>query len=115
NTLHANLIGLSLPRHNANADRGRTMQSQSLHCPNLAESADALPRLDIDPYTTANLLDPYPMHEMLREAGPVVWLTPYRIYACARYDEVKAVLSDHETFISGAGVGLTNFNLEKPF
>lgn len=74
-----------------------------------------LPVLDIDPYSHENLLNPYPIHEQMREAGPVVWLKPYGIFACARHQEVHAVLNDHATFISGAGVGLTNFNLEKPF
>ena len=31
----------------------------------------AFPKLDVDPYATENLIDPYPMHERLREAGPV--------------------------------------------
>jgi cytochrome P450 len=35
--------------------------------------------------------------------------------ACARHAEVHAVLNDHVTFISGAGVGLANFKLETPF
>jgi 4-methoxybenzoate monooxygenase (O-demethylating) len=74
-----------------------------------------IPQLDLDPYAEANLLDPYPMHEVLRQAGPVVWLKPYGVFACARHQEVHAVLNDWETFISGAGVGLTNFNLETPF
>lgn len=74
-----------------------------------------IPQLDIDPYSESNLLNPYPMHEILREAGPVVWLSPYKIFACARHQEVHAVLNDWETFISGAGVGLANFNLEDPF
>ncbi|MFL6660570.1 MAG: cytochrome P450, partial [Rhizobacter sp.] len=75
-----------------------------------------IPELDIDPYSRENLLDPYPMHERLREAGPVVRLTPYpRLLACARHADVHAVFNDHATFISGAGVGLTNFNTETPF
>lgn len=74
-----------------------------------------LPVLDIDPYSHDNLINPYPIHEIMREAGPVVWLKPYGIYACARHQEVHSVLNDHATFISGAGVGLTNFNVEKPF
>lgn len=74
-----------------------------------------IPELDIDPYAPENLINPYPMHEILREAGPIVKLKPYGVYACARHDEVHRVLTDYETFISGAGVGLTNFNLEKPF
>lgn len=75
-----------------------------------------LPELDIDPYSAENLIDPYPMHEHLREAGPVVRLTPYpSVVVCARHEQVHAVFNDHATFISGAGVGLTNFNLETPF
>jgi 4-methoxybenzoate monooxygenase (O-demethylating) len=76
----------------------------------------SIPELDIDPYQTENLIDPYPMHQRIREAGPVVRLTPYSgLLVCARHAEVHAVLNDHEAFISGAGVGLTNFNLETPF
>ena len=75
-----------------------------------------LPELDFDPYAPEHLLDPYPMHQALREAGPVVKLRPYpRVFACARHEEVHAVLNNHATFISGAGVGLTNFNEEEPF
>ena len=74
------------------------------------------PELDIDPYSSENLHDPYPMHQRIREAGPVVRLTPYpSVVACARHEQVHAVFSDHVNFISGAGVGLANFNLETPF
>lgn len=79
-------------------------------------TTSAIPELDWDPYATANLLDPYPMHEAVREAGPVVRLKHYpTVVACARHEQVHAVLNDHATFISGAGVGLTNFNKEAPF
>ena len=75
-----------------------------------------IPQLDFDPYASENLLDPYPMHEAVREAGPVVKLRPYpTLVACARHEQVHAVLNDHASFISGAGVGLTNFNQEAPF
>lgn len=75
-----------------------------------------MPELDVDPYATANLLDPYPMHHALREAGPVVRLPAYgSLLACARHADVHAVFSDHVRFTSSAGVGLTNFNLETPF
>ncbi len=77
---------------------------------------DTLPIVDVDPYAPANLLDPYPMHAVLRDAGPVVRLAPYpSVVACARYAEVQAVLSDHARFVSGAGVGLANFRLEAPW
>ncbi|MBX3605669.1 MAG: cytochrome P450 [Piscinibacter sp.] len=75
-----------------------------------------IPELDLDPYAEQHLLDPYPMHARLREAGPVVRLKPYPgVVACARHEQVHAVFNDHATFISGAGVGLTNFDLETPF
>lgn len=79
-------------------------------------TTERIPELDDDPYSAENLIDPYPMHERIREAGPVVRLTSYpSLLACARHEQVQAVFGDHETFISGAGVGLTNFNLEAPF
>jgi cytochrome P450 len=73
------------------------------------------PVVDVDPYAHEVLLNPYPTHERLREAGPVVWLPQYGIFGCARHEQVVAVLGDHATWISSAGVGLTNFRLEKPF
>lgn len=75
----------------------------------------SLPELDLDPFSAENLEEPRAMHEALREAGPVVWLSRYGIFATARHDEVHAVLNDWETYISSAGVGLANFNKETPF
>lgn len=75
-----------------------------------------LPELDLDPYSPENLIDPYPMHQAVREAGPVVRLKPYpSVLACSRHEQVHAVLNDHASFISSAGVGLSNFNREAPF
>ncbi|MDB5899094.1 MAG: cytochrome [Ramlibacter sp.] len=74
-----------------------------------------VPAVDIDPFSDAFLTDPYADHERMREAGPVIWLTKYGIYATARHAEVRAVLNDHENYISSAGVGLANFNKEAPF
>jgi 4-methoxybenzoate monooxygenase (O-demethylating) len=67
---------------------------------------------DIDPFAREFLADPYPLHEQLREAGPVVRLTRYDCWAVARYEQVCAVLNDWETFGSGGGVGLANFHKE---
>lgn len=73
------------------------------------------PVLDIDPFSTDFLTDPYADHARMRDAGPVVWLSKYEIFATARHQEVRAVLNDHENFISSAGAGLANFNKETPF
>jgi 4-methoxybenzoate monooxygenase (O-demethylating) len=82
---------------------------------NVMTASATPPELDIDPYSAENLLDPYPMHERVREAGPVVRLKPYGVFACARHGEVHSVLGDWQNFISSAGVGLANFNTETPF
>ena len=73
------------------------------------------PALDVDPFSDAFLADPYPDHEVLREAGPVVWLNKYEVYASARHAEVQHALEDWRTFSSAAGVGLANTQKEEPF
>lgn len=74
-----------------------------------------VPVLDLDPFATEVLIDPYPYHARLREAGPVVWIPKYGIYATGRHEQVRQVLNDHESYISSAGVGLANFHKETPF
>ena len=69
----------------------------------------------IDPFSHAFLSDPYPHHEAMREAGPVVWLEHYGIWAMARHQEVRDALTDWETYCSGAGVGLSDFRKEPPW
>jgi len=75
----------------------------------------SIPTSDIDPYTEEYFEDPFPAHEALREAGPVVWLNRYNVFAVARYDEVRTVLTDWASFSSARGVGLADFKKEKPW
>jgi 4-methoxybenzoate monooxygenase (O-demethylating) len=75
----------------------------------------AVPVCSIDPFDEAVLADPYPMHEQLRELGPVVRLSAYDIWAMARYEHVQAALIDHDTFCSSAGVGLSDFRKQTPW
>ncbi len=75
-----------------------------------------IPVLDVDPYAPENLADPYPMHTLMRDTGPVVRLKAYpTVVVCARHQEIHAVFNNAQTFISGAGGGLANFNTEEPF
>jgi hypothetical protein len=74
-----------------------------------------IPNSDIDPFSMEFLADPHPAHERLREAGPVVHLDKWNVYAVARYAEVWAVLNDPQTFCSSRGVGLSDFSREKPW
>ena len=70
------------------------------------------PTLDIDPFSNEVLANPYEFHHALREAGPVVTLSAYGIYAVGRYDEVKSVVSDFETYTSTGGMGMSD--IRKP-
>ncbi|SFF74531.1 cytochrome P450 [Blastococcus tunisiensis] len=78
-------------------------------------SSTGLPTSDADPFDHAVLEDPLPLQAALREAGPMVHLSRYDVYAMARYAEVHAALVDWQEFQSGAGVGLSNFRFEKPW
>jgi cytochrome P450 len=69
----------------------------------------------IDPFSTEFFEDPHRIHAELRDAGPVVWLERYGIWAVARYQEVHAVLNDWQTFCSSRGAGLSDFAREKPW
>jgi hypothetical protein len=51
--------------------------------------------LDLDPFDEAFLSDPEAHHDALRDAGPVVFLESYGIWAMARYSEVHAAIRDH--------------------
>src|SRR6478736_1097751 len=77
--------------------------------------SSAVPHLDVDPFDMNFFADPYPTHELLREAGPVVYLDKWNVYGVARYGEVHAVLNDPATFCSSRGVGLSDFKKETPW
>ncbi|PXY27725.1 cytochrome P450 [Prauserella muralis] len=77
--------------------------------------AGTLPVNDADPFAPEHLETPEPLHAALRDAGPVVYLARYDVYALARYEQVHAALVNWQDFQSGAGVGLSNFRYEKPW
>lgn len=78
-------------------------------------TAPDVPHLDFDPFSIEFFDDPFPTHEKVREAGPVVFLDKWGVYGVARYAEVHAVLNDPLTFCSSRGVGLSDFAKEKPW
>lgn len=75
--------------------------------------AAEFPVLDVDPFSDEFLTDPYPFHERIREAGPVVWLERYRVWGMARHQQVQGALMDWDRYGSSAGVGLSDFRKEK--
>lgn len=75
----------------------------------------SVPKSDIDPFDDTFLANPYPFHEQLREAGPVVWLERYGIWATGRHAEVVAAFADWETFSSASGVGIDDLRRNAPW
>jgi 4-methoxybenzoate monooxygenase (O-demethylating) len=73
------------------------------------------PDVDFDPFSDANLDDPFTAYERVRQIAPVVRLPQYGCYAVLDFDVINTVLADWETFSSAAGVGLINFNRDKPW
>jgi cytochrome P450 len=67
-----------------------------------------IPRYGADLFTDDVLDNPYGHLRRLREAGPLVWLEAHGMYAATRYDEVRVILGDHDTFVSGNGVALND-------
>ena len=80
-----------------------------------AAELNSAPELDLDPFSLEFLVDPYASHATLRDAGPVVRLSRYGIWAVARYAEVLAILQDWKTFCSGRGTGLCDLAKEEPW
>lgn len=79
------------------------------------EAPDAIPVLDDDPFSEANLAEPLACQARLREAGPVAWLSRYGFYAVGRFAEVERVMSTWRIFSSARGVGPVDFAKQKPW
>ncbi|PZO75025.1 MAG: cytochrome P450 [Sphingomonas hengshuiensis] len=74
-----------------------------------------VPHIDLDPFSAQSLSAPHGWYGVLQDAGPVVWLDSYGVYASARYAEVADALKRHDTFCSSRGVGLSDFAHETPW
>jgi len=77
-----------------------------------AAVSNAIPTLVADPFAMETLRNPYPFHQELRDVGPVAYISKYNSYAVGRFEEVKAVLKDWQSFTSTAGAGLSD--IRKP-
>jgi len=66
------------------------------------------PSLDIDLFSDEAIANPYPGYQEIRDAGPVVWLSQYDMWAIGRYDDVRAALRADSTLLSGKGVAMND-------
>ena len=62
------------------------------------------PVLAEDLFSDGAIEDPYPLYRRLRDLGPVVRLAAQDLLAVGRFADVRAVLADAGTFVSGQGV-----------
>ena len=69
---------------------------------------ETLASMSLDLFGDEELLNPWPFYAEIRNSGPVVQLENYDFYAVGRYDDVRQVLWDQDTFISSEGVGLND-------
>ena len=68
------------------------------------------PRYPVDLFTDEALQSATEHYQNLRELGPIVWLEAHDAYVLPRYAEVRAALSNAETYCSGQGVALNDLS-----
>lgn len=70
--------------------------------------------IEFDPQALSEAPDPYPTFARLREEQPVHYSPERDLWVVSRYDDVRRVLLDAETFASGKGTVPTGFVAAKP-
>jgi 4-methoxybenzoate monooxygenase (O-demethylating) len=68
--------------------------------------------VDADPYADEVLENPHEMYRIVREAGPVAYLTLYDVLVMGRHRDISPALKDWQTFSSTGGSGLAD--IRKP-
>src|SRR4030095_3770581 len=66
------------------------------------------PELDADLYSDEAISDPYPIYRVIRDLGPAVWLSTHRVWAIARFKDVRAALRADHILVSGRGVAMND-------
>ncbi len=61
------------------------------------------PYFDYDFWSEEVITNPYPYYKMLRDAGPVVWMSKHNAWAVTRHDELRNALLNGEVFSSAQG------------
>ena len=70
--------------------------------------------MEFDPQALSELPDPYPIFADLRENHRIHYSPERDLWVVSRYEDVRAVLTDAETFASGKGTVPTGFVAMKP-
>jgi cytochrome P450 len=70
--------------------------------------------MEFDPQALSELPDPYPVFAELRDKHPLHYSPERDLWVVSRYEDVRRVLLDAETFASGRGTVPTGFVASKP-
>jgi cytochrome P450 len=70
--------------------------------------------MDFDPQALSAMDDPYPVFARLREEAPVFHAADRGLWVVSRYEDVRRILLDPETYASGQGTVPTGFVSAKP-
>lgn len=73
---------------------------------------DVLEATDLDPFDEAEMQRPLHMDRVIRAAGPLVFLSKYRLWATGCHEIGRRVLKDWQSFTSTGGTGLVNLHTE---
>ncbi|MCL2534302.1 MAG: cytochrome P450 [Nocardiaceae bacterium] len=71
-------------------------------------TTSSIPTADLDLFTDEALLNPWPLYQQIRDAGPICYLPRYDVWAMGRYAQVRGALNDWETYSSAHGIGLND-------
>lgn len=66
-----------------------------------------------DPFTAEFQEDPFAAYRRLRSEAPVYYNEKWGFYALSRFDDVRAALRDHQTFLNYEGVDIDDFEQEQ--
>jgi cytochrome P450 len=66
----------------------------------MTNATTTIPNSAVDLFSEEVMADPYPVFRDLREAGPVVYLEQFDVFAVPRYQQCREVLGNWESFSS---------------
>jgi cytochrome P450 len=66
----------------------------------MTNATTTIPHSAVDVFSEEVMADPYPVFRGLREAGPVVYLEQFDVFAVPRYQQCREVLGNWESFSS---------------
>lgn len=64
----------------------------------------SIPESEVDLWSDAAILDPYPGYRELRDTAAAVWLAKYGLFALSRYADVRDAIQHWHPFSSASGV-----------